>query len=453
MIAWWPGENNLDDITGGNNVAVSGSGVGFASGEVSEAFSFTGSGYLTAGDPDSLRLTGTEVTLDAWVYPTNSGESGVIAGKTASGANDYLLYLSGGTVVGLIKSGGSEITIAGGVPPAGAWTHVALVYDNSTVQTYYNGALFDSVAKSGTLAGSNSEVAIGGRAGGDLNLVGLVDEVEIFNRALTGQEIGDIYNAGGAGKCKPTPAATPTVTPTVTPTATPTATATPTTTPTATPTATVTPSATPTATATASATATPSATPTVTATPSATATATATPSATATATATPSATPSATATATATPSATPTATATASPTATSTPTPTPTPPRRTPTPIPTVTPTPTPAPGPTEVIAKGSIPAAHNSHASFNIDVSVPPKSKHTVTYADPANGFSINTTNVTSSSISGDHAHITGTAKLPNGPMVNFTIDLIDGPDHLSISASNGYSNSGNVTGSVVIH
>jgi hypothetical protein len=135
-----------------------------------------------------------------------------------------------------------------------------------------------------------------------------------------------------------------------------------------------------------------------------------------------------------------------------TPTPPPPTPTPTPTPLPTVTPSPT-ATGPTEVVAKGSIPAAHNSQASFNIDVSVPPKSKHTVAYSDPANGFSFNTTDVTSASINGNQAHITGTAKLPNGPTINFTIDLTDGPDHLSISASNGYSNSGNVTGSVVIH
>ena len=164
-----------------------------------QAFSFTGNGYLTAGNPNNLRLTGTEVTLDAWVNPTNAGESGVIAGKTADSANDYLLYLSGGTVVGLIKSGGSEITIAGGVPPAGTWTHVALVYDGSTIKTYYNGTLFDTTSKSGNLDGSNSEVAIGGRAAGDLNFVGFIDEVEVFNRALSGDDIARIYHAGSAG--------------------------------------------------------------------------------------------------------------------------------------------------------------------------------------------------------------------------------------------------------------
>ena len=202
MISWWPGDNNFDDIVDGNNMTPTNGTVGFGSGEVRQAFSFNGGGYLSTGDPDNLRLTGTEVTLDAWVNPTNAGESGVIAGKTSSGANDYLLYLSGGTVVGLIKSGGSEITIAGGVPPPGEWTHVALVYDGSTVKTYYDGAPFASTPKTGNLDGSNSEVAIGGRSAGDLQLVGFVDEVEIFGRALDASEIAEIYVAGGAGKCR-----------------------------------------------------------------------------------------------------------------------------------------------------------------------------------------------------------------------------------------------------------
>src|SRR4029077_8692413 len=121
MISWWPGDGNFDDVADGNNMQQAINTVGFASGEVRQAFSFSGSGYLSAFNPANLRLTGTEVTLDAWVNPTNAGESGVIAGKTADSANDYLLYLSGGTVGGIIKAGGSETTIAGGIPPVGTW--------------------------------------------------------------------------------------------------------------------------------------------------------------------------------------------------------------------------------------------------------------------------------------------------------------------------------------------
>src|SRR4029077_11849361 len=78
---------------------------------------------------------------------------------------------------------------------------------------------------------------------------GLIDEIEVFNRALSAPEIQAIADAGSAGKCKPTPTPTATPTATFTPTATatftPTATATATATFTPTPTATFTPTPTP----------------------------------------------------------------------------------------------------------------------------------------------------------------------------------------------------------------
>ncbi|PYK29702.1 MAG: hypothetical protein DME57_09485, partial [Verrucomicrobia bacterium] len=202
MISWWPGDNNYDDVADSNNMQQAINFVGFAPGEVREAFSFSGSGYLSAGNPANLKLTGTEVTLDAWVNPTNAEENGVIAGKTESGNNDYLLYLNGGVLVGIIKAGGSESTIGGGVLPVGSWSHVALTYDGTAIKIYVNGIQIDSLPKTGNLDGTDAEVAIGGRNADDLQLVGLVDEVEVFGRALSASEIAAIYGAGGAGKCR-----------------------------------------------------------------------------------------------------------------------------------------------------------------------------------------------------------------------------------------------------------
>src|SRR2546430_14268349 len=53
----------------------------------------------------------------------------------------------------------------------------------------------------GTIADSGAPFAIGGRSGG-LLFSGLIDEVEVFNRALTPAEIEKIYVADSAGKCR-----------------------------------------------------------------------------------------------------------------------------------------------------------------------------------------------------------------------------------------------------------
>lgn len=201
MIGWWPGEGDGTDIQGGNSVSFSGSGT-FAAGEVGQAFSFDGSGYATAGNPDSLRLTGTAVSIDAWVNPASNGSTVFIAGKTASSFNDYVLFLNNGILEGGIKTAGVEHFIADYTLPTNTWTHVALTYDGTTLKIFANGVIVASDSVSGNLDGSNSEFAIGGRSGeGFLN--GSVDEVEVFDRALTDDEVIAIYHAGSAGKCRP----------------------------------------------------------------------------------------------------------------------------------------------------------------------------------------------------------------------------------------------------------
>src|SRR5206468_1484793 len=86
---------------------------------------------------------------------------------------------------------------------AGVWQHVAAVYDGSNYLIYVNG-----VVQSGSpfLDQDNEAAGPGSKIGSDNQIEepfdGLIDEVEIFNRALSAAEILAIYNAGSAGKCK-----------------------------------------------------------------------------------------------------------------------------------------------------------------------------------------------------------------------------------------------------------
>lgn len=127
----------------------------------------------------------------------------------------------------------------------GQWYFVAATYEaNKAIRIYVNGVLENTVAISVTRLANGNPVTIGESyvwRGRYLN--GLVDEVELFGRALTAAEIQGIYDAGSAGKWKVSPTPTRTNTPTRTPTMTPTrtCTSTPTAMPTLTPTHTPTP--------------------------------------------------------------------------------------------------------------------------------------------------------------------------------------------------------------------
>jgi hypothetical protein len=86
---------------------------------------------------------------------------------------------------------------------AGQWYHFVGVYDGSNVLIYVNGVPTGSpTALTGSLQNTTSEFFIGKRGFGTTNtgFDGKLDEVAVFNTALTELEVQRIYNATGTGK-------------------------------------------------------------------------------------------------------------------------------------------------------------------------------------------------------------------------------------------------------------
>ena len=190
------------------------------------ALSFNGSSsYVDLGNPALLQITGS-MTWSAWVEAAaNPADDGQIVAKSddASGWQLKTSPDTGPHTFGVRVAGATNAfarCYSTTVRSLNVWYHVAGVYDASarTLDIYVNGVP-DNGTSSGTIPASqiNSAVNVNiGRRSGGYYFNGVIDDVRIYNRALSQAEIqADMNTPVGT----PTPTATPAVT--ATPTARP----------------------------------------------------------------------------------------------------------------------------------------------------------------------------------------------------------------------------------------
>jgi hypothetical protein len=94
-------------------------------------------------------------------------------------------------------SGGALRAVTGtAVLPTNAWTHIAVTYDGANMRFYVNGVQVRAVLRSGAIAATGGALHIGGNDvwGGEF-FKGLIDEVRVYNRALSAAEIAADMNA------------------------------------------------------------------------------------------------------------------------------------------------------------------------------------------------------------------------------------------------------------------
>lgn len=193
LVSHWPGEGNANDAVGSNNGTLQG-GATFAPGFVGQAFSLDGvNRYIEVPDSPSLSITG-PLTLEARInINSNAFQQAIIEKYDVPGRNGYLLRLNAaGKIQASICNPSTCTPLATGATTVstGTWHHVFAVYDGATIKVYLDGALDGSVSTSFILTDGAASLKIGAR-GDDANtrLYGLIDEVKIYNQALTGLEV------------------------------------------------------------------------------------------------------------------------------------------------------------------------------------------------------------------------------------------------------------------------
>jgi hypothetical protein len=216
IVAWWPGEGNASDISGGAPAALQGNAT-FANGRVGQAFSFAGGAdAVNAGNASKLRLSGGDFSVEAWVFfDSHQGDMSIVDKMAASSVNldgwrlikqadDRFWFCFGGGSRNRCTPSDRDFTVYSTTSVvSGQWFHIAAVKDSDGFSLYVNGKCEDSRAPLPTFVDTHStDLMFGSNVAEPAHLDGLIDEVKLFDRALTAAEIQRMYAAGSVAECR-----------------------------------------------------------------------------------------------------------------------------------------------------------------------------------------------------------------------------------------------------------
>jgi hypothetical protein len=178
------------DGSGCGNAGPSEGGTWTTSGKFGNALSFDGQNdWVVIADAVSLDLT-TGMTLEAWVFPIIPLTSWISV--IDKDIDRYYLMANappnGTPSIGGTWASGNHNTTAPSPVPLNAWTHLACTFDGTTARLFVNGTEVASRPETTPITTSDEPVHIGGNFYGEW-FPGRIDEVRIYNRALTEAEI------------------------------------------------------------------------------------------------------------------------------------------------------------------------------------------------------------------------------------------------------------------------
>ncbi len=219
LVALWSGEGDGNDAVGGHTATLT--DITFAEGKVGQAFSFNGtsSSIRIPASPALDVGVGDGFTITAWIKPSNV--DGLHPILYWSNPDQVQLWISArpdetGVLRGNIMPGknGGWLVSQQGVLASGVFQHIAMTYDKASSMSmlYVNGAMVAQHQLSPQMAADTkgdfwfSKIdRLPGSWSTNRAFVGLMDEVAIYNRALSAEEIQTLCTEQNNGQPLPQP--------------------------------------------------------------------------------------------------------------------------------------------------------------------------------------------------------------------------------------------------------
>jgi hypothetical protein len=212
LVGWWPADATPEDVVGGNDGT--NDGATFVPGMVNEAFRFDGStSAVMIGNPAAMQLQ--TFSIVAWVTRADTTVAGNGALPSAN-TGELFCYGSGGYCLGLEGNGklflskvGASLVESTGATVADLSPHLVAVTADSVggnVIFYVDGVASPSAAYApGFTFTTSAAIGVVGDlqpAGAAGNFFGDIDEMQVYDKVLTGAEVLSIFDAAANGTCR-----------------------------------------------------------------------------------------------------------------------------------------------------------------------------------------------------------------------------------------------------------
>ena len=209
LVAYLPFDVDGSDKSGnGNNGTINGAtSVG---GRINQGLSFNGtSNYVSVNDSSSLDISN-QITVEEWIKPFTTIDSTNSNMRIMDKQNAYYLLFdypgADGRLKFILRIGGNYVDLSSTTNSwtADKWYHIVGTYDGSDMKIYVNGTLENSKSITGNIETSSYKLFFGVRAVNNVptNMFfnGVIDEVKIYNQALSTSEVVSHYGQVPADK-------------------------------------------------------------------------------------------------------------------------------------------------------------------------------------------------------------------------------------------------------------
>ncbi|MCZ2337360.1 MAG: LamG domain-containing protein, partial [Chitinophagales bacterium] len=216
LVGWWKMDEGSGfsafDSSGNNNTGVltnMDASSDWVAGKVGKALDFDGSNdYISVANSSSINITGSQITVSAWVNfrTANSHDYILEKGQNGGNAQYYFWYAyqwgscPGGTnnclISGYYDGSTYRNYMYNWTPLTNRWYHLAWAADGSNVRIYIDGVMISEQTQTGSLQSIAYPLFFGSSRYLINHMDGKIDHVKLFNRALTGAEVAWEYNQG-----------------------------------------------------------------------------------------------------------------------------------------------------------------------------------------------------------------------------------------------------------------